>query len=160
MVKKILINRGIPGSGKSESVFQYTRRNDIDISDTLVCSTDHYSECHGVYVFDIERLGLFHRLNKEDVERACQREIHYIFVDNTNITWKEIKPYVEIGLEYGYSIEILEPETEWRYDVDACFKRNQHEVPLETIQKMREKWVDSSEIRNKIKDLKEKEDES
>jgi hypothetical protein len=42
-----------------------------------------------------------------------------VVIDNTNVTFWEIKPYVQIADKYDYIIIICEPRTPWKFDLDA-----------------------------------------
>jgi predicted kinase len=59
-----------------------------------------------------------------------------LVVDNTNLDLQSVKPYVDAAISHGYKVELVEPDTEWRYDIGECFKHNTHKVPRDTITKM------------------------
>ena len=63
-----------------------------------------------------------------------------VLVDNTNIRKKEMAPYVELAKEYGYYLELLEPKTPWRNDINQLLARNQHGLDREKLKSQKERW--------------------
>ncbi len=45
--------------------------------------------------------------------------VNLVLIDNTNVTFWEIKPYIYIANKYDYIIIICEPRTPWKFDVNA-----------------------------------------
>lgn len=136
MPKQLIILRGLPGSGKSYLASQISQQ----YPDTEICSTDSYFYVDGQYKFDPTKLGRYHQLN---YERACQLmedEVATVIIDNTNTTFKEFSKYIQVGKSRGYKITILEPQTEWKFNVQECAKRNSHGVPEAAIQRMMDRW--------------------
>jgi len=39
-----------------------------------------------------------------------------VIIDNTNLESWEMKPYMLMALDYGYEIEIMEPNTPWKFN--------------------------------------------
>jgi len=128
-MSSLFIMRGLPGSGKS---FLAQKLRELNEQFTNICSTDNYFMVDGKYLFDRTKLGHYHKLNQENTSFHLKDNISVI-VDNTNITWKEIKTYVDIGVEHKSSIYIVEAATPWAKNPEECFKRNSHGVPLEAI---------------------------
>jgi tRNA uridine 5-carbamoylmethylation protein Kti12 len=151
--KTMHVFRGLPGSGKSYSVNQFVESLKQKNSSFTVHSTDNYFMVTGEYIFVPERIGIFHKFNKEDAKRSCENGIEHVIIDNTNTCWKEIKPYAEIAIEYGYEFQISEPLTDWRFDVDECVKRNSHGVPKNAIERMLDRWESSGIILEKYREL-------
>lgn len=56
-------------------------------------------------------------------------------VDNTNTTSEEIAPYYACARAHGYEVTLVN----LLIDPELAAKRTQHQVPLETIQKMQQK---------------------
>ena len=111
--KDIIIMRGLPGSGKStkaKSIMDYHLSIGINC---IICSTDNFFMINGEYKFVPEQLEYNHKLNINQFKTNCARVTKIIIVDNTNTTWKEINPYVDIGHMYGYNIYIVESNTDW-----------------------------------------------
>lgn len=144
---EMYICSGISGSGKSFLTKQLKDKlNDSGrysgrYYDILIFSTDYYwIRPDNVYDFNFRLLKEAHLWNQKTVRDWYNYEDFYFppiaIIDNTNLTTKEITPYLDIAKAYSAKVTIVEPQTEWRYDVNECFKRNQHGVPLETLQKM------------------------
>lgn len=140
--KSLWIMRGLPGSGKSTAAkVAYPH---------VTLSTDDYFMVGGRYCWSFEWLSRAHAWNQWRADQACANGESLVIIDNTNTTWKEIKPYVDIGRKYGYEIHIVEPNTSWKFDVQGCLKRNTHMVPVESIQKMLDRWESTESIIEKI----------
>lgn len=156
-MKKLILVRGLPGSGKSTIGQEYKKKH----SDScFICATDEYwFRPDGIYDFNIELIGESHRWNQHRVEEILDEEVDsewdtIVVVDNTNITFQEMKPYIKMALVVGFEIEFMEPSTSWRYDVEECFKRNGHGVPYATILRMSQCWEDHATVLKKLEELK------
>jgi tRNA uridine 5-carbamoylmethylation protein Kti12 len=151
-MKKLILMRGIPSSGKSSLANELCQEYESKGLRCQIHSTDkfHYifdfEEEKYVYKFDLEKCPLYHKINLQNAIHAMTLEINVIIVDNTNITWKEMIRYILVALANDYEIELLEPETSWKYDVDKCFElsKNTHNVPHETIKRMKYRWESTS----------------
>jgi NEDD4-binding protein 2 len=99
--KKLIIMRGISGSGKS-TVAREIGKNGV------ILSTDDYFMKDGIYNFDPNLLGLNHKLNQEETEKNMQMDVSPIVIDNTNSKMWEMKPYVLLADKYGYEVSIQE----------------------------------------------------
>jgi len=127
--KKLILMRGISGSGKSTKASQLSKGG-------VVFSTDEFFYSDGKYVFDSNKSPEYHKKNVDRTEDAMNRSMSPIVIDNTNITASAMKPYVELADKYGYDVSFAKPETAWAWDAEELAKRNSHEVPLERIQTM------------------------
>ena len=155
--KQLIFVRGLPGSGKSTIADKFKEQYSNSCS---VCSTDEYWERpDGTYDFNYELLGKSHVWNQQRTTKTIVWEAgltqwtSVVIVDNTNITFNEMKPYIRVGLQYGFEIIFIEPDTEWRYDVEECFKRNTHGVPYSTMLNMNWRWEDHETVTKKLKEL-------
>ena len=157
MIKMLLFVRGLPGSGKSTVAEKYKAKHH---DSCIVCSTDEYwMRPDGRYDWNYELIGEAHAWNQNRVERylASEQAMDWdtiVIVDNTNVNFKEMKPYIIMALEFGYDIEFKEPDTEWKYDVEECFKKNTHGVPYSTVLKMYQRWEDHETVLIKLEELK------
>jgi predicted kinase len=125
------IMRGLPGSGKSH------------IAHTLggqVFSTDDFFTTADGYDFEPSQIGQAHLWNQQRVETAMMAGVPTIVVDNTNIMYWEMKPYIQYADKHGYEIEWVEAQSEWAWNAEECAKRNQHGVPLTVISNMLAKY--------------------
>jgi len=130
-MRTVTLMRGLPGSGKSH------------IANTLggqVLSTDDFFTTDDGYDFEPTQIGQAHLWNQQRTETAMMAGIPTIVVDNTNIMFWEMKPYILLAEKYGYEIEWVEAQSEWAWNAEECHKRNQHGVPLAVIQTMLNKY--------------------
>ena len=96
--------RGVSGSGKSTLA-----RKIAEQEASVVYSTDDFFMVEGRYKFVPERLGEFHAANQMRTEMALRDQCPLVIVDNTNCRAWEMRPYVQMALEHGYTVEIVEP---------------------------------------------------
>ena len=129
--KVFYILRGISGSGKSTLAHQIGEGG-------LVLSTDEFWGPN--YEFDLRRLREAHEWNKQRAFEAMRQGVTPLVLDNTNCSAYEARPYVEEALRCGYSIDVKEPSTPWKFDLDELVKRNTHGVGPEAIQDMLNRW--------------------
>ncbi len=131
-MKKTIIMCGAPGSGKSTLSRSLAKDNNA-----VICSADdfHVWWGNGVYDWSASRQKYAHDFCKYLFLQAVSLGKNVI-VDNTNTKLSDMRPYINISKENGYQLIFIEPETSWRYNAEECFKKNTHNVPLETIQRM------------------------
>jgi NEDD4-binding protein 2 len=140
-MKKLIIIRGISGSGKSFLAKSIAEK----YSCYIILSTDDFFIKNNEYKFDHNYLGAAHNWNYARCCKAVFDGIENIIIDNTNTQFWEFEKYCKIGLQNNYEIEVVEPDTPWKYDVEELTKRNTHGVPKETIQKMLDR-MESTDI--------------
>lgn len=100
----------------------------------------HNRECirPKTYKFDFNKLGAAHQACQDKYIRLLESpESAIIFVDNTNLSIKELKFYV------GHAIGINTPENQIEYkivniraDIDKIVGRNVHGVPEDKVRQM------------------------
>lgn len=143
--------RGLPGGGKSTWV-----QNNIELQlefgtrSVAICSTDdQFLDSSGKYIFDPTKLGVNHANNQLKCQRMLRAGVEVVYIDNTNTTNKEMKPYKQMALDFNYEVkEVLiggefifsEDEKVRNGYIDLCTKRNTHGVPREAIVKMLERF--------------------
>jgi NEDD4-binding protein 2 len=103
---KLILMRGVSGSGKSTMARKIAETHDLSV----ILSTDDFFVVDGEYRFDPKRLGEFHAANVKRVETAMGDECPCVIVDNTNTQAWEMRPYVELAMEHDYEVQIVEPE--------------------------------------------------
>ncbi|XP_013405628.1 NEDD4-binding protein 2 [Lingula anatina] len=131
--KVLIILRGLSGSGKS------TLAREICFEGKILSSDDYFLK-NGVYDFKIEELGEAHNENKLLAKEAMEKGLNPVVIDNTNSMRWEMKAYVVLAQKYGYHVEILEPNTPWKFNVKELAKRNTHGVPKERIRSMLQRY--------------------
>lgn len=132
--KQMVIMRGPSGSGKST----YTKKH---FPEAVVCSADSYFERSGEYKFDRTKLGAAHGYSKGKCETSLKKGVPLVVVDNTNTTLREMKPYVKLARQYGYTVRFVRLET----PVTVAAGRNTHGVPEEAVQRMADRMADVPE---------------
>ena len=121
--------RGLPGSGKST------------IAKSLVGDKDY---CHkeadmyfvdgdGNYKFNPSKIKEAHEWCREDIEFTMKYDHSPVVVSNTFTQEWEMKPYYELAEKYGYVVFSLVVE-------NRHGGVNEHGVPDETLEKMRNRF--------------------
>ena len=144
----LYIMRGLPGSGKStlaKSIAANETTIDSDkINFGVILSTDDFFLDHeNNYNFNPSLLGEAHEWNQKRAFSILEAKKHQkVIIDNTHVKAWEARPYVEMGLECGYEIQIMEPVTPWWIERNALelARRNTHGVPLTVIKRMLSAW--------------------
>lgn len=124
---KLLIVRGVSGSGKST----FSR----NFKDFKHFEADMYFMKNGVYQFDGTKLGAAHGWCQSSVQKALESG-DKVIVSNTFTTHREIKPYVDMAKSLGVVFMVVKCIGKWR---------NEHNVPDEVLQKMRDRWQNYEE---------------
>ena len=71
-----------------------------------------------------------------------------VIVDNTNTMSWEFRPYIELGVKYGYKLHIMEPDTEWKFKPGILAKKNSHGVPKQKIEIMLDRYEKNISVEN------------
>ena len=131
---QIILAVGLPGSGKST---YFTRRGIHPLSsDTLRLwlLDDATNQDHQRWIFLALRFLLKIRL-------LLGRRRNY--VDATNLTWKERRPYFRMANRYGYELHAIYFDV----PVEVCEERNRtrsRQVPREAMERMAQKLTPPS----------------
>lgn len=134
MSNKVVIMRGISGSGKST----YSQKH---YPKAYRCSADDFfTEVVGEgksYVFDPRRLGEAHRWCMERFIRATTHKdplgkAPLVVVDNTHLQMWEFMGYVQVAQAMGYEVEVVRMDT----PTEVAAKRNTHGVPFNKVEDM------------------------
>lgn len=132
-MKKLVIMRGLPGSGKTTRAVQLA-------GDTgKVFSADRFFiDSNGIYHFNPKLLGEAHEMCKYGVAKAMESSTPVVVVDNTNSRRWEFEPYLEMAKNYGYEVTLeMVGNLE---DAVIYQKRGIHDVPLTSILNMAKRW--------------------
>ena len=133
-MKKLIILRGLPGSGKSKIAADY--------SNAVVCSADHHFERTGEYKFDPSELGMAHMLCQFKALDAMASGKELVVIDNTNVRNWEYVLYLRMADHFGYENEVRVIGGHSMEDVREYSKRNVHGVPEMKILEMAYRWED------------------
>jgi predicted kinase len=145
MSKKLVLIQGLPGSGKSTLAEKIAKD-----SNGKIFTTDEFFMVDGEYRFEYKFISAAHKWNMGRAAQAMFLGEPLIVVPNTNLQDWELLPYVEVATDAGYEVEILEPKTKWKNDVQECANRNTHGVPLATIEKMAAKKETVKQMKDSI----------
>src|SRR5271157_4763492 len=151
VIGKVIIMRGIPGSGKSMMA------NLLKNLGAVVHSTDNYhiekfrlenGIFHNVfdkiksifrissskYKFNGKKIHFYHEVNYHKFCNSVDEGKKYIVVDNTNFKPSLYKEYVEYAKDNGYEVIaiVFKPS-----DISVHINRNTHNVPLKTLEYMK-----------------------
>lgn len=105
--KTVIINRAVPGSGKtiiSRCITQALINEGLQIS----ChSTDDFFMINGRYCFDINKLYDYHVQNLDNFTQDLKKGYDVVICDNTNILPWQCESYTECARQFGYQVIFL-----------------------------------------------------
>lgn len=127
-MSKLYLIIGIPGAGKTTKAKSIIANSSVEIKHY---EADMFFEKDGKYNFNPRRLGFAHNWCKSKTEKAMKNNIDVI-VSNTSLTPKKRKPYIELAKQYNYDIEVITCTGNYN---------NIHDVPAETLEKMKNKFI-------------------
>lgn len=151
--KQIIILKGLPGAGKS---FLAKQILDQATEAGLTCrihAIDDQFIINGEYKFDIKKFGYAHSENQRLVRESVNEGVDIVIVDNTNLTSGEIRPYAEIAKEFDYIIQFMEPDTEWKDNIEVLKEKNVHGVPQESYDRMLRRYQETDAIGEDLAEL-------
>jgi predicted kinase len=142
-IKNCFILMGLPGSGKTSTVFRlqhfiqehFNKRCEHISTDHQFLSVDPVSK-KLVYRFDINRLLDAHKKTQDKALALFQEGAPFVVIDNCNLRNDYRKKYSDPAKHHGYKIFIVEPKTWWKHNVFMCYLRNTHRVPFKEMWKM------------------------
>jgi len=133
MNRALILIRGLPGSGKST----LARRLAKSIGVVHFEADQFFVDSSGKYNFDLSRLGEAHRWCQSETRR-CLASNFTVVVSNTFTTIKELRPYFDLAREFEIVPQVVTCENQFD---------NVHDVPKETLDRMRQRWAsDISEL--------------
>jgi len=124
-MQTLFIVQGPSGSGKST----FAEALQKSWPKLIICCTDDYFMVRGKYEFNPKLLGLYHEENQKKAA-VCLREGLSVIVPNTNTQNWEVKPYVQIAMEYDIPVVFIRMEGQFE---------NCHGVPADKVKQMRER---------------------
>lgn len=133
---KLVIMRGVSGSGKSTKARELTEKD----SDSIICSADDFFMKSGRYCFEAKDLGRAHAWCLGKVAAAMEIGVRLIVLDNTNTQRWEYQPYLTLAAAEGYEVEFQLVGDLDEASLERYAQRNAHGVPLEVIQKQAQRF--------------------
>lgn len=131
---KVIIMRGVPGSGKST----YVSKNFPGAA--VYSADDYFVNAEGVYVFDPRKLPQAHGKCLKDFVFHLERPFSSdAVIDNTNTTAVECAPYAALALAYGCALEIVTIQC----DPEVAAARNTHGVSVEGVKAMHKRLTEA-----------------
>ncbi len=144
---KLIILRGLPGSGKTELATELIKKNK---GRGYVFSTNDYFIEDGKFKYDPKKVKDAHLWTVSRAVEAMGKGRELVIINNTNVRKWEAKPYVLAGINNGYSVKFIEPDTEWKFNPNELTNRDTHNVPIEVIKRMLGSWEDDFTVENVI----------
>jgi predicted kinase len=140
----LYIVRGLSGSGKT-TVAHRLAATSLENGGQVFSADDFFMESDR-YAFDLSKLGEAHEDCQTRVREALINEAeaqhHWriaIVVANTFSTRWEMEPYLNMAKELNIQVNVLDLYDGGLSDSELA-ERNVHEVPINIIAKMRERW--------------------
>jgi len=151
MKKTVIINRGIPASGKSSFAKEIVATFEQNGLCALRCSTDSFFMVEGEYKFDVSKLREYHIKNQQRFKNALKDACNLVICDNTNIEPWEANVYYELAKEHGYDVILMDFEArELDSHVDAQSNEDyRHYIPSDVLELMLEKYQNYKELTDK-----------
>jgi len=146
--KKLVIMRGLPGSGKSTHAKEITRNGGVIFS----CD-DYFKDEAGNYIYERSKLKDSHIWNQKRATDAMIAGVDLIVIDNTNVRKWEAKPYVKMAVECHYEVSFVEPPYWWIYDIDELMSRDDKKVPKKTMERMQRDWESDFTVQNVLQSM-------
>ncbi|GGE82190.1 AAA family ATPase [Massilia psychrophila] len=115
---KIILIRGLPGSGKTTMAKQMVSHSHFE--------ADKFLQVDGFYFYDLKRVSASHELCLAAARNALMKG-QDVVVSNTFVRLWELQRYINLG----YPFEIIECVGQWQ---------NVHGVPQDKIDAMKLKW--------------------
>jgi predicted kinase len=125
MDKVLIIVRGIPGCGKSTFA---------KLLGVAICTTDDFfTDKDGKYTWVGAKVGFAHLWCQSKCKKYMSEGISPVIVANTATTKKELKPYYDLAIGYGYKVFSVIVE-------NRHGGKNIHNVPEENVKAMIERF--------------------
>jgi len=126
---KLYVIRGVPGSGKSTLALELAQA----FNTTHIEADQFFVNEDGVYKWEPEKIHKAHVWCQGRVRARMYSGFPVIILSNTSTTENEVKPYLDMAKDYGYSVTSIVVEN--RHGNTSV-----HAVPVETIEKMKTRF--------------------
>jgi len=148
MQKTVIINRGIPASGKSSFAKEIVSSLPQKGISATVCSTDKYFMIDGEYCFDLSKLREYHLKNQDRFKSALKDNVDVVICDNTNIEPWESNLYYHIAREFDYRVILMDFEPrDISAHIDAQSNDDyKHNIPKDILEDMKNSYFNYKEL--------------
>ena len=102
----------------------------------------------GRYMFQPDKLSDAHQSCQTLFTQRASKGISPLVVDNTNMMHWEMYYYLQVAVQYGYHIEIMEPNTPWKFSEKKLALKNTHAVSWESISRMKNKYENGQNVKH------------
>lgn len=126
---KLILVRGLPGSGKS--TYAKTLEGAFHVEADM-----YFMHADGIYRFDPTKLGAAHDWCQLQCARALERGESCV-VSNTFVKCWELMPYIKMAKTLGANIEIVVMTGQYG---------SVHNVPAEVLTRMAKAWESHQEL--------------
>jgi predicted kinase len=130
-MKTLTLMRGCSGSGKSTLARRLAGEREA-----VLISADELMGGSDGYKWTASRALAAHRACERLVEAAMRRGERGIVLDNMHLRPAPAMPYVALAKQFGYTVEVREPDTPWKADLDGLVARTTHSVPRDALADM------------------------
>ena len=131
---KVVILRGLPGSGKSYLA------SHCGVTDAVVCSSDNYFNKTGTYQFDRKRIVEAHAHCCQQFVQAISDARELVFIDNTNSMRWEYRVYTHLCQLLGLGCQVVEIPHPNLNIVSSYLSRNVHNLTLSAVKDYTDRW--------------------
>jgi len=151
MQKTVIINRGIPASGKSSFAKEIVDTLSQKGLSAVRCSTDDFFMVDGEYRFDVRKLREYHLKNQNRFKQALKDEIDLVICDNTNIEPWEANVYYELAKENNYRVILMdfEPRKLSSHIKAQSNEGYRHNIPSDILENMLNSYQNYKELTDK-----------
>lgn len=142
--------QGIPGSGKSTLAAEMVKNDaqNPNMVTKVYCVTDYFYR-NGIYTFNRYKLSeyyshcmmLFAADSALFLRDRKENESFHAIVDNMNISHFAIRPYFDwmkklqgMYQKLPMHFELVEPNTDWKYNPEECSRKSRHSATQEVCQ--------------------------
>ncbi|XP_012262266.2 uncharacterized protein LOC105689669 [Athalia rosae] len=140
--KVLIILRGLPGSGKSHLATNIVKSSVGGDPNQFIFSVNDFFVMlgGGVCQYAHSKLMDAHNYTQKRVCNALKEGVSPVILSNTNTQAWEMQPYVVMGVQNGYLIEVLEPNTPWCRNINELVKKSTQGVLKDTIKQMMDRY--------------------
>lgn len=138
----VVMLRGVSGSGKStfaDRLCRYAAQNDLS---ARICGADDYMDGPNGYQWSPSRLQSAHAYCQDRCARSLRDHVDVICIDNTNITQREMFPYIQMCER-----QIMRVVTFRCGSLDQAMylaRRSGHSVPPRVVERRFREFIDAN----------------